>query len=120
MKRFLSILAAIAICLTASAQGRSISLAKKITEPYKTESGITLKVGTVLQVGTPTDGRFYAFIQLLNGFNEPIQPAKSSAFGKKQPIKFFKEQDGVMYAFTEYFCIIIEPALETREIKIVQ
>lgn len=103
-----------AICV--HSQGRSISLQKKITEPYITENSDTLAVGSIIQL-LPCDGVEYRFVQLLNGYNEPVKPASSNVAMKKQPILFFKEQDGVTYAFTKYFCINIDAAIYAKEIR---
>lgn len=102
-------------------QGKSISLKKKSTAPVELSSGVTLKVGDVLQIGLGLnpDGT-YRFVQLLNNFNEPVQPADSRAAMVKQPVKFFKEADGVTYAFTKFFVINIEAALKSEEVKIVK
>ena len=103
------------------AQGRSISLAKKITEPYITYDGDTLCVNkTSLQLlDCSGDNNQYKYVQLLNNFNEPISTATSKHAMKKQPIKFFKVQDDVVYAFAEYFCINVEAALYSKEIRII-
>lgn len=102
-------------------QGRSISLEKKITEPYITYDGDTLCVNsTSLQLlDCSGDNNQYKYVQLLNNFNEPISTATSKHAMKKQPIKFFKVQDDVVYAFTEYFCINVEAALYSKEIRII-
>ena len=121
-KLFTIALCLMCACACAFAQGRSISLANKITTPYITDDGDTLCVKTTsIQIlDCSGDNNQYRYVQLLNGANEPIQPATSKEAMKKQPIKFFKEQDGVVYAFTEYFCINIEAALYTKEIRIKQ
>lgn len=103
------------------AQGRSISRKPKITTPYITEQGDTLKVGTVLQVLDATgDNNQFKYVQLLNKLNEPIQPATTKVSLKKQPVLFFKEEDDITYAFTEFFCINVEMALMKQEIRIVK
>jgi hypothetical protein len=38
----------------------------------------------------------------------------------KQPILFFKEKDGVIYAFTKYFVTNVEAALLSNEIEILK
>lgn len=102
------------------AQGRSISKKPKITTPYITADGDTLKVGLDVQLLEATgDNNCYKYVQLLNKFNEPIQPATTRVAFKKQPILFFKEEDGVMYAFTEFFSINVEGALYSKEIRTV-
>jgi hypothetical protein len=103
------------------AQGKSISKAKKIMTPYITSESDTLSVGqeVMLLDGTGTDGRFL-YVQLLNGFNEPIQPADSRASSQKQKILFFKEQEGVTYLFTKFFVINIESAIRKGEFKIIR
>lgn len=117
---FLIILCAMCACASAYAQGRSISLAKKITTPYVTDDGDTLavKTTTIQLLDCSGDNNQYRYVQLLNNANEPIQPATAKQAMKKQPIKFFKVQDDVTYAFTEYFCINIEAALYAKEIRI--
>lgn len=120
MKKILfMVLCAMCVCTAAHAQGRAISLKKKITTPYITEAGDTLKIKTTtIQLLESTgDNNQYKYVSLLNGANEPIQPATNKHAFKKQPIKFFKSEDGVMYAFTEYFCINIEAALYVNEIR---
>ncbi len=102
------------------AQGRSISLLKKITEPITISDSIKLSVDDEIKftLGTNIDGSF-KFVQMLNNFNEPIKPADSRATMMKQKIKFFKEQEGVYYAFTKYFVINIEAALLSKEIELI-
>lgn len=119
---FLIVLCAMCACASVYAQGRSISLAKKITTPYVTDEGdtIAVKTSTIQLLDCSGDNNQYRYVQLLNGANEPIQPATSKAAMKKQPVKFFKTQDDVMYAFTEYFCINIEAALYAKEIRILK
>lgn len=121
MKKLFAVVMCVMCAFTPSlAQGRSISLAKKITTPYITDEGDTLCVKTtsIQLLNASGDNNQYRYVQLLNNFNEPIQPATSKFAMKKQPIKFFKSQDDVMYAFTEYFCINIEAALYANEIRI--
>ena len=119
---FLIILCAMCACTCAYAQGRSISLAKKITTPYVTDEGdtIAVKTSTIQLLDCSGDNNQYRYVQLLNNANEPIQPATAKHAMKKQPVKFFKTQDDVMYAFTEYFCINIEAALYAKEIRILK
>lgn len=121
MKNVIILLAMlIAFSATGYAQGRSISKKPKITTPYITTVGDTLKVGMELQVLDATgDNNRYKYVQVLNKFNEPIQPATTKVAFKKQPILFFKEEDGVYYAFTEFFSINIEAALYSKEIRII-
>lgn len=107
MKRFLLTFALFPFfILCASAQGRSISREKKIMDPYITSDGDTLSVSitSIQLLDCSGDNNQYRYVQLLNNFNEPIQPATSKQAMKRQTIKFFKSQDDVMYAFTEYFC----------------
>lgn len=121
MKKLFLIVAFATLTITAFGQGRSISRRPKISTPYVTEDGETLKIGTTLQLLEPTGaGNSYKYVQLLNKFNEPIQPATSRASMKKQPILFFKTEDDVMYAFTEFFCINIEAALYSKEMRIIK
>lgn len=119
---FLIVLCAMCACASAYAQGRSISLAKKITTPYVTDDGdtISVKTSTIQLLDASGDNNQYRYVQLLNNANEPIQPATSKHAMKKQPVKFFKSQDDVMYAFTEYFCINIDAALYAKEIRILK
>lgn len=102
-------------------QGKSISLRKKIKEPYITMKGDTLKVDmqVLIKEGSNDDGRF-KYVQVLNGFNEPLYQADSRAAFKKQPIKFFKNEDGTYYLFTNFFCVNIEAALNKNEIEILK
>lgn len=121
MKKIITTAIIALAALTAFGQGRSISKLPKITTPYITEAGDTLAVGTEVQLLDGTgDRNTFRYVQLLNKFNEPIQPATSKAAMKKQPIVFFKEEDGVMYAFTDFFCINIEAALYKEEIRIIR
>ena len=122
MKKSLFLILLCAICAYAYSQGRSISLAKKITTPYVTDEGdtIAVKTSTIQLLDCSGDNNQYRYVQLLNNANEPIQPATAKHAMKKQPVKFFKTQDDVMYAFTEYFCINIEAALYAKEIRILK
>lgn len=106
------------ISAAAFGQGRSISRAKKITTPYALAQGDTLHVGDTVQLteGTGVNGQFL-YVQLVNGFNEPIKPAESRIAGQRQPILFFKEQDGVTYLFTKFFVANVEAAFHKGEIK---
>ncbi len=119
MKKIFSIFL-IGFSVIAFAQGRSISLLKKITEPITISDSIKLSVDDEIKftLGTNIDGSF-KFVQMLNNFNEPIKPADSRATMMKQKIKFFKEQEGVYYAFTKYFVINIEAALLSKEIELI-
>lgn len=100
-------------------QGKSISLAKKSIEPVVINETL-LKVGDVIyfQLGKNPDGSFQ-YVQDLNNFNEPLRPATSRTAMMKQPIKFFKEKDGVVYAFTKYFVVNLSAALLSGETKII-
>ncbi|GAB3637841.1 hypothetical protein GCM10027422_34310 [Hymenobacter arcticus] len=118
MKRYL-LTAALTICsIAAFGQGKSISREKKILLPYVSQKGDTLNVGdaVMLTEGTGTNGQFM-YVQLLNGFNEPIKPADSRLASQRQNILFFKEQDGVTYLFTKFFVANIEAAFNKGEIK---
>ena len=101
-------------------QGRSISFKKKIYTPYVASLGDTLKVDmdVLIKEGSNFDGTF-KYVQVLNNFNEPLYPADTRSAFKKEPIKFFKEQDGSYYLFTKFYCINIEAALIKNEIEIV-
>ena len=81
---------------------------------------VTLDVGDMIMVneGQNIDGT-YRYVQLLNNFNEPIKLADSRAAYSKQRIKFFKEQNGVTYLFTKYFCVNIIGALKSDEIILI-
>lgn len=81
----------------------------------------TLKVNDkiLIKEGTTPEGSF-KYVQSLNNFNEPIKPASSRMAFKTQTILFFKEQDGTMYAFTKYFAVNIEPALNSKELEIIR
>lgn len=119
MKRISAIILCIFIgVLICQGQGRSISLYKKIKDPIILISGDTLKLSDVLEIqeGTLENGDF-KFVQLLNKMNEPIQLANSRFAYVKQPIKFFKEQDGTYYAFTKFFCVNIISALKADEVR---
>lgn len=117
----LSFAAIMLMSVAAFSQGRSISKRPKLTTPYVTESGDTLRVGTTIQLldGVGTNNCF-KYVQAINKFNEPIQPATSKCSLKKQAILFFKEEDEVYYAFTDFFCINIEMALLKDEIRIIK
>ena len=120
MKKLFSLLL-IGFTVFAFAQGRSISLLKKITEPITISDSIKLSIDDEIKfsLGTNIDGSF-KFVQMLNNFNEPIKPADSRASMMKQKIKFFKEQEGVYYVFTKYFVINIEAALMSKEVEFVK
>ena len=109
---------ALLLALPAAGQGRSISREKKMLEPVVTATGDTLRVGDMIGLpgGTGTNGQFL-YVQLLNGFNEPVKPADSRVTGQRQPILFFKQQDGVTYLFTKFFVVNVEPALAKGEIR---
>lgn len=121
MKRFLLVVALATIALAAFGQGRSISKLPKIETPYVTDEGDTLKVGTTIQLLESTGANnTFKYVQALNRFNEPIQPAPAKMAMKKQDILFFKSEDDVMYLFTEFFCVNIEAALYAKEIRILK
>lgn len=102
-----------------SAQGARITWKKKIKEPIEVNELLTLDVGDKIRVleGVNQDGGF-RFVQLLNNFNEPIELANSRVAYMSDKIKFFKEDNGIYYAFTKYFCINLVPALNNQEIEI--
>ena len=120
MKRILAF-TVLLVTTVAYSQGKSISLAKKITTPYITMEKDTIRIGdqAFVKAGTTSEGNF-KYVQSLNSFNEPIQPAPSRMAFKKQEILFFKEQDGTMYAFTKYFVINIEAAIYSKEVEIIK
>ncbi len=101
-----------------NAQGASISRVKKSKEPIVLSTKDTLKIGEIIKLneGSISDGTF-KYVQLVNNFNEPIQLANSRAAFTQQKIKFFKEQNGLIYVFTDFFCINIEYALKNKEVE---
>lgn len=112
---------ALAFCAILSyGQGMSISLKKKSTTPVFIEND-SIKVGDVIffKIGTNLDGSF-KFSQDLNNFNEPIRQSGSKISMMKQPIKFFKEADGVVYAFTKYFVVNLGAAILSKEVEIIK
>lgn len=110
----------ISFSVIAFAQGKSISLSKKSDAPV-TINEQTIKVGDILyfQLGANQDGGF-RFVQDLNNFNEPVKQSGSRTSMMKQPIKFFKEKDGVVYAFTKYFVANLEAGLKSGEVEILK
>ena len=118
MKKALPTLLLLVGSLTAFGQGRSVSWQKKTTAPYIREAGDTLRVGGMVQLteGTGTNGQFL-YVQMVNAFNEPIKPAESRMAGLRQPILFFKQQDGVTFLFTKFFVANVEAAFTKGEIK---
>lgn len=120
MKKILILSVIFCFCAVACfGQGRSVSLRKKITEPYQTEQGV-INVGSQIKIAMPMEGKEFAFVSLLNRLNEPISPAPIRMGGKMQKVKFFKEEDGVMYLFTEFFCVQIDLALQYKEIELIK
>lgn len=119
MKKLL-LLIAFGISFFAFSQGKSISLTKKSEAPV-TLNEQEIKVGDIIhfQLGANPDGSF-RFVQDLNGFNEPLKPSGSRTSMMKQPIKFFKEKDGVVYAFTKYFVANLEAAIKLKEVEIIK
>lgn len=118
MKKHL-LTAALTICsIAAFGQGKSISREKKNLLPYLSQKGDTLNVGDAIALteGVGTNGQFL-YVQLLNGFNEPVKPADSRAASQRQNILFFKEQEGVTYLFTKFFVVNIEAAFNKGEVK---
>lgn len=107
-------------CIFIFSQGRSISLKKKSTTPVFIEND-SIKVGDVIffKIGTNLDGSF-KFSQDLNNFNEPIRQSGSKISMMKQPIKFFKEADGVVYGFTKYFVVNLGAAILSKEVEIIK
>lgn len=103
------------------AQGGSISFVKKTKEPVVLNSNQEIKVGDLVNIGlgSKEDGGF-KFVQFLNNFNEPLRNADSISSMTKQPIKFFKNQDGVLYVFTKFYVINIEAALKTKEVEFIK
>lgn len=109
----------IGLSMVVNAQGKSISLTKKSEAPV-TINEQQIKVGDIIyfQLGANPDGGF-RFVQDLNNFNEPVKPSSSRTSMMKQPIKFFKEKDGVVYAFTKYFVANLEAGLKSGELEII-
>lgn len=118
MKKLFTVLL-ISFSVITFAQGKSISLTKKSETPV-TINEQSIKVGDILyfQLGANQDGGF-RFVQDLNNFNEPVKPSGSRTSMMKQPIKFFKEKDGVVYAFTKYFVANLEAGLKSGELEII-
>lgn len=118
MKKHILTGALVFCSVIAFGQGKSISREKKNLLPYVSQKGDTLKVGDAIMLteGTGTNGQFL-YINLLNGFNEPVKPADSRAASQRQPILFFKEQDGVTYLFTKVFVTNIEGAFNKGKVK---
>lgn len=108
------------LSMVVNAQGKSISLTKKSEAPV-TLNEKEIKVGDIIhfQLGANPDGGF-RFVQDLNNFNEPVKPSGSRTSMMKQPIKFFKEKDGVVYAFTKYFVANLEAGLKSGELEIIK
>lgn len=102
-------------------QGASISWNKRIEEPYITSTKDTIKVGDEIQLkeGLNSDGTF-RYVQLLNNFNEPRWLANSRSAFQIEKVKFFKQQNGMFYLFTRYFCVNIEPALDKKEVVLIK
>lgn len=109
----------IGLSMVVNAQGKSISMTKKSEAPV-TLNDQQIKVGDIIyfQLGANPDGGF-RFVQDLNNFNEPVKPSGSRTSMMKQPIKFFKEKDGVVYAFTKYFVANLEAGLKSGELEII-
>lgn len=109
----------IGLSMVVNAQGKSISLTKKSETPV-TINEQQIKIGDIIhfQLGANQDGGF-RFVQDLNNFNEPVKPSGSRTSMMKQPIKFFKEKDGVVYAFTKYFVANLEAGLKSGELEII-
>ena len=101
-------------------QGMSISLKKKSYAPVFVEND-SIKVGDIVyfKLGSNLDGSF-KFSQDLNNFNEPIRQSGSKISMMKQPIKFFKEADGVVYGFTKYFVVNLGAAILSKEVEIIK
>ena len=101
-------------------QGMSISLKKKSYAPVLVEND-SIKVGDIVyfKLGSNLDGSF-KFSQDLNNFNEPIRQSGSKISMMKQPIKFFKEADGVIYGFTKYFVVNLGAAILSKEVEIIK
>jgi len=121
-KTALFIFGLVVFTITASfGQGKSISREKKVLVPYVTSNSDTIRIDDEIMLleGTGTNGQFL-YVQLLNGFNEPIKPADSRVASQKQKIIFFKEQEGVTYLFTKFFVVNVESALNKKEIKLLK
>jgi hypothetical protein len=105
--------------IVAFGQGKSISRVKKDKTPYITMDRDTIQVKDeiLLLQGSGTNGQFL-YVQMLNGFNEPVAPADSRSASQRQNVRFFKEQNGVIYLFTKFYVINIESALNKNEIRL--
>ena len=119
MKKVLFVLC-IGLSMVVSAQGKSISLVKK-SKARVTFKEVEIKVGDILyfQQGANPDGTF-RFVQDLNNFNELVKPSGSRTSMMKQTIKFFKENDGVVYAFTKYFVVNLQAGLKSAEVEVIK
>jgi len=119
MKKVVLVFIVLLVSVNLFAQGKNISWKKKSKQPYITYAGdtISIKQDILLLEGSSEDGDF-KYVQVINNFNEPLRQATSRVAFQKQPVKFFKEQNGNYYAFTKYFCINIEAALRKSEIEI--
>ncbi len=120
MKKTITILITLILfSLPVFSQSRAISRKSKILTPFVTSNKDTLKVGDniTLLLGTKPDGGF-KYVQLLNYMNEPIQPASSRMAMRKSKVLFFKEEEGVIYVFTEFIVANIEAAILSNELKI--
>lgn len=103
----------------AYSQNMSIDREPKMVEPYITSKSDTLAVGNIihLKTGKGLDEDFI-YVKILNLDDTPIRLAQKKYASKKQYIKYFKEQDGVIYAFTDLFSINIEAGLIKGEIEV--
>ncbi|HEX9980116.1 MAG TPA: hypothetical protein VGB50_06090 [Flavobacterium sp.] len=101
-------------------QTKAIRLEKKITAPFETVTGDTLRVGDYVQFTEGSDASAFRHIKVLNGMGEPVEWADSKAAYKKQAILFFKTENGATYAFTRDFSINLEAALLSGEITTVR
>lgn len=101
-----------------SAQTAKLSLKSKNKIDYcVTSAGDTIKVGDFIQYEEPNiTGSTYRYVSFLNKINEPIKNADTRIAFKKEPILFFKEDDGVFYAFTKFTAINVEGAVRSKEI----
>lgn len=121
MKKLILLIVMTITFLGVYSQGRNISLRPKIKEPITLMSGETLNIGDIIafKMGSGENDQFN-YIQVLNGANEPIGIAGSRFAFRKEKIVFFKEQNGLYYAFSKYFVINIEAAIAKNEIQIIK
>ncbi|NDV70302.1 DUF4468 domain-containing protein [Dysgonomonas sp. 25] len=109
----------ISIGSLAYSQNMSIEREPKTTKPYITSKFDTLVVGNIIHLkkGQGLNGDFIN-VKVLNLNDAPVRLAEKKYTSKEQAVKYFKKQDGVIYAFTDLFCINIEAGLVKGEIEV--